>query len=111
MMSQLFLTPKCQIVLSDSNFYSDYYTQALQNIDTLEHPFSHWKGKSGPGGAEKGKGYALSAEMSDSFDKIKDASDIKAEQHPGLKPGGSSIGIPQPNHVLNHLGAADKPRL
>ena len=91
---------------ADSNFYSDYYTQALENADTLEHPFSHWKGKSGPGGAEKGKGYALSAAKTKLLAEVKDAGDVKAGQHPALKRGGGAVGMAQTEDRLNHKGAA-----
>ena len=100
---------------TDSNFYGDYYTQALENLDTLEHPLSHWKGKSGPGGADKGNGYALSKEKGDAMKKIDKIGDFKSPQHPGLdkqlldKKLGQSIGVDQRPTVLNHKGAVPGP--
>ena len=67
-----------------STFYADYYTQALVNIDTLEHPLSHWKGKSGPGGAEKGNGYQLSTEKGKMLKEVENARDRKMPQHTSL---------------------------
>ena len=96
---------------ADSNFYSAYYTQALENADALEHPFSHWKGKSGPGGAEKGKGYALSEPKTKLLAEVEDAGDVKADQHPALKKGGAAVGMAQTKERLNHKGAADGVRL
>lgn len=72
-----------------ATFYADYYTQALINVDTIEHPLSHWKGKSGPGGAEKGNGYALSKEKGDSIKKKADAK--KAGELKGSQPQHTSL--------------------
>ena len=58
--------------------------QALVNIDTLEHPLSHWKGKSGPGGAEKGNGYQLSTEKGKMLKEVENARDRKMPQHTSL---------------------------
>jgi hypothetical protein len=66
-----------------ATFYADYYTQALINLDTLEHPLSHWKGKE-PSGAEKGKGYAISTDKGKKLEERKNARDRKMPQHTSL---------------------------
>ena len=96
-----------------STFYADYYTQALINIDTLEHPLSHWKGKSGPGGAEKGNSFALSTEKEKALKLVKDARDRQMSQHTSLMPemlkvkNGETLGrlqSPLMKNDVNHKG-------
>ena len=73
-----------------ATFYADYYTQALINIDTLEHPLSHWKGQATDhwekedNGAEKGKGYAITTEKGKILEKRENSRDRKMPQHTSL---------------------------
>ena len=96
-----------------ATFYADYYTQALINIDTLEHPLSHWKGKSGEGGAEKGRGFALSTEKEKVLKSVETNADLKMNQHTSLQDtalknkNGEPLGRKQTAGINNNKGIAD----